>query len=110
MTSFFDANLYHDLVSDKAVTGILHLFNQTPIHWFSKLQSSVKSATFSSEHIAARTRIEQIIDALVTLRYLGAPINGRSMVFGGNESVINSAAIPHSKVHKRWFGLSYHRV
>ena len=27
-----------------------------------------------------------------------------------NESVINSAAIPHSKMHKRWVALSYHRV
>ena len=32
------------------------------------------------------------------------------MVFGNNESVINSAAIPHSRMHKRWVALSYHRV
>jgi hypothetical protein len=32
------------------------------------------------------------------------------MMFGDNESVINSAAIPHSKMHKRWVALSYHRV
>jgi len=32
------------------------------------------------------------------------------MVLGDNESVINSAAIPHSKMHKRWVALSYHRV
>jgi len=32
------------------------------------------------------------------------------MVLGDNESVINSAAIPHSKMHERWVALSYHRV
>jgi len=32
------------------------------------------------------------------------------MVLGDNESVINSAAIPHSKMHKRWVALSCHRV
>jgi len=32
------------------------------------------------------------------------------MMLGDNESVINSAAIPHSKMHKRWVALSYHRV
>jgi len=32
------------------------------------------------------------------------------MVHGDNESVINSAAIPHSKMHKRWVALSCHRV
>jgi len=32
------------------------------------------------------------------------------MVLGENKSVINSTAIPHSKMHKRWVALSYHRV
>jgi hypothetical protein len=110
MTSFFDANLYHDLISGKAVTGILHMFNRTPIDWYSKLQSTVETATFGSEYVAGRTCTEQIIDLRLTLRYLGVPIKGRSMIFGDNESVINSAAIPHSKMHKRWVALSYHRV
>ena len=110
MTSFFDANLYHDLISGKAVTGILHMFNKTPIDWYSKLQSTVETATFGSEYVAARTCTEQIIDLRLTLRYLGVPINGRTMMFGDNESVVNSAAIPHSKMHKRWVALSYHRV
>jgi len=74
------------------------------------LQSTVEMATFGYECVAARTCAEQIIDLRLTLRYLGVPINGRAMVFGDNESVINSAAIPHSKMHKHWVALSYHRV
>ena len=109
-TTFFDANLYHDLISGKSVTGVLHMFNQTPIDWFSKLQSTVETATFGSEYVAGRTATEQIIDLRLTLRYLGVPINGRSWLFGDNESVVNSAAIPNSKMHKRWVALSYHRV
>jgi len=58
MTPFFDANLYHDLISGKSVTGILHQLNKTPIDWYSKLQSTVETATFGSEHIAARTCTE----------------------------------------------------
>ena len=110
MTSFFDANHYHDLISGKSVTGILHQLNKTPIDWYSKLQSTVETATFGSEHIAARTCTEQVIDLRLTLRYLGSPINGPTMVLGDNELVINSAAIPHSKMYKRWVALSYHRV
>ena len=30
-TSYKDANLYHDFTSGKAVTGVLHFVNQTPI-------------------------------------------------------------------------------
>jgi len=36
-TLFVDANLYHDLISGRSVTGILHMFNKTPIDWFSML-------------------------------------------------------------------------
>ena len=109
-TSFYDANLYHDLISGKSVTGVLHLLNRTPIDWYSKLQSTVETATFGSEYVAARTCVEQILDLRLTLRYLGVPIDGASMVFGDNESVVNTASIPHSRLHKRWVALSYHRV
>jgi len=110
VTSFFDANLCHDLISGKSVTGILHQLNKTPIDWCSKSQSTVETATFGSECVAARTCTEQVIDLRLTLRCLGVPINGQTMVLGDNESVINSAAIPHSKMHKRWVALSHHRV
>ena len=69
--SYMDANLLHDLVNGRSVTGILHLFNKTPIDWFSKLQSTVETATYGSEYVAARTCVEQIIDLRTTLRYLG---------------------------------------
>ena len=55
LSSFVDANLYHDLISGKAVTGIIHFFNKTPVDWYSKLQATVETATFGSEYIAART-------------------------------------------------------
>jgi len=67
MTSFFDANLHHDLISGKSVTGILHQLNKTPIDWCSKSQSTVEKATFGSEHVAARTCTEQVIDLRLTL-------------------------------------------
>ncbi len=109
-TSFVDANLYHDLISGRSVTGILHLLNKTPIDWFSKLQSTVETATFGSEYVAARTCTEQIIDLRNTLRYLGVPIDGPSMMFGDNETVVNTASVPQSRLAKRHNALSYHRT
>jgi len=67
VTSFFDANLCHNLVSRKSVTGILHQLNKTPINWHSKSQSTVKTATFGSECVAARTCTEQVIDLHLAL-------------------------------------------
>ena len=105
-----DANLYHDLISGRAVTGILHLLNKTPVDWFSKLQNTVETATYGSEFVAARTCTEQIIDLRTTLRYLGVPVDGPSFMFGDNESVVNSSSIPHAKLHKRHNALSFHRA
>jgi hypothetical protein len=110
MTSFFDANLYHDIITGKSVTGILHMFNQTPIDWFSKLQGTVETATFGSEYVAAKTCTEQIIALRLTLRYLGVPIKGSTMVFGDNETVINTASTPHARLQKRHNALSYHKA
>ena len=109
-TSFVDANLYHDLISGKSVTGILHMANKTPVDWFSKLQSTVETATFGSEYVAARTCVEQILDLRNTFRYLGVPIEGPAMMFGDNETVVNTASLPHGKLHKRHNALSFHRV
>jgi hypothetical protein len=58
------------------VTGILHLANKTPIDWYSKKQSTVKSAAYKSEFVAARACVEQVQVMDVhntrnTLRYLG---------------------------------------
>jgi hypothetical protein len=75
-TSYINANLYHDLISGRSVTGVLHLWNSTPIDWYSKLQGTVEMATFGSEYIATRTCTEQIINHRTTLRYLGVPVKG----------------------------------
>jgi hypothetical protein len=36
LTTYVEANRYHDMVTGRAVTGILHLLNGTPIEWYSK--------------------------------------------------------------------------
>ena len=52
-TTYKNANHFHDFVTGRAVTGILHLLNQTPIDWFSKRQATVETATYRSEFVAA---------------------------------------------------------
>jgi len=44
----------------------------TPVNWYSKLQTTVETATFGSKYVAARNATEQIHDLRLTLRYLGA--------------------------------------
>ena len=110
LTHYVDANLYHDQVTGRSVTGILHMVNGTPIEWYSKKQATVETATYGSEFVAARTCVEQIMDLRTTLRYLGVPIRTHSYMFGDNKSVVDSSMTLHPKLHKRHTALSFHRV
>ena len=107
---YFDANLMHDVLSGKSVTGCVHLANKTPIMWYSKKQATSETATYGAEYIAGRTCIEQIIDLRTTFRYLGIPIKDKSYVFGDNETMIQSSSFPHARLQKRHNILSYHFV
>jgi hypothetical protein len=107
---YFDANLYHDMLTGCSVTGILHLLNKTPIDWHSKKQVTVEMATYGSEFVAGCTCIDQAIDLHIMLHYLGVPICDKSYMFGDNKSVIDSSTIPHAKLHKHHNALSFHCV
>lgn len=106
--SYADANLYHNKMTGKAVTAVLHFINKTPFDWYTRTQSVINTATFGAEATAARTAIEQMRSRKMTLMYLGVPIVGPSILFGDNESVVNTTSRPHGKLHKRHLMLSYH--
>jgi hypothetical protein len=110
ITTYEDANLMSCLLTERSVTGILHLLNQTPIYWYSKKQGSVETATYGSEFVAAKTATEQIMDLKYTVRMMGIPLDGPAWLFGDNQSVIISSTIPHSSLTKRHNALAYHRV
>src|SRR6476469_567191 len=110
ITTFEDANLFHDWTTGRAAMGMLHFLNKTPIEWFSKRQNTVETATYGSEFVAAKTATEQIMDFRYTLRMLGVPLHGPAIMYGDNESVVKSSTIPHSVLTKRHNSLSYHRV
>ena len=108
MTTYVDANLCHDFVTGRSVTGIIHLLNQTIVHYLSKKQPLVETATYGSEYMAARIATEQIMRN--TLRYLGVNLVGPTYMFGDNKTVVDSSNKPKSKLHERHVLLSYHRV
>jgi len=110
LSHYVDANLYHDILTGRSVTGILHYLNKMPIDWYSKKQATVETATYGSELVSAHLVVDQIVDLQLSLQYLGVPICEKSYLFGDNRSVVNTSAKPHSKLHKRHNALSFHRV
>ena len=59
LTTYKDVNLCHNMMTGKAVTGILHLIYQTPVDWFAKKKSTVKTATYCSEFAGQRSNRSQ---------------------------------------------------
>ena len=110
ITTYADANLYHNVLNGKAVTAVLHYLNKTPIDWFSKKQNTVETATFGAESSAARTAIEQMKSIKMLLLYLGVPIHEPSILFGDNKTCVDGLSLPPSRLHKRHLMLSYHYV
>jgi hypothetical protein len=108
--SYFDANLYHDLLTGRAMTGVLHFVNQTLYDWHTKKQATVETATYGSEFSAGRTCVEGVMDMRLTLRYMGVPIEGRTRIFGDNQSMVITSTIPFSAIKKRHNALAIHRV
>jgi hypothetical protein len=57
-TTHKDGNLYHNVSTGRAVTGVLHFINKTPIDWYSRKQSTVETTTHGSEFSSAKTAIQ----------------------------------------------------
>ena len=110
LTRYVDANLYHDWITGRSVTGILTLVNQTPFDWYSGKQPRVETATYGSEFIATRKATEKAIEDRTLFRYLGVPVPWKDYMFGDNESVVNSSTRIDAKLHKRHNALSFHKV
>ena len=110
LTTYVDANLYHDMITGRLVSGILHLINKTPFERFSKKQSTSETATYGSEYNAAQIAVDHIVNHRNMLRYMGVPIKKVTYLFGDNRSVVDSSNIPHAKLHKKHNALSFHRV
>lgn len=107
--TYVDANLEHDKLTGRAVTGILSFVNGTPIDWYSKRQSTCETATYGSEIVAARIAGDKIIDMRTRLRYLGVPIDHTSYMFGDNKAV-TMCGKPNATLSKRHHALNWHRV
>ena len=108
MTTFFDANLLFDYVTGRSCVGIIHMLNKTPIDWYCRKTNMVECGIYSTEFIAMKTAVEQIIELRLTLRYFGCAIRGSLHMFGDNKSVIDSAMFPSYRLKKRTCLLAFH--
>ena len=107
ITASVDADHAHDLVTRGFITGIVALFNNTPIRWVCKRQKTVESSTYGSELVAARVATDLIVELRYTLRSLGVPVEGPALLLGDNMSVVLSTTVPSSVLKKKHCAIGY---
>ena len=85
-TTYFDANLMHDVITGRSASGVLHFLNQTPWEWFSKCQAQVETATYGSEFMAACQAA--VAAGIVRFHYIASEENPSNLLI---------KALPHYK-------------
>ena len=88
----------------------MHIVNQTPEDWYSKMQKTVDTAIYGSEFMADRTATEQIMNLCIVLRDVRVLVLGLSWIFGDNQRVITPSTSTHSSLNKRHNALKYHCI
>ena len=109
ISCFVDANHAGDTSNRRSHTGILIFVNRSPIHWFSKQQSTVEASTFGAEFNAMKTSVEMIEALRYKLRMFGVPLLGSANTFCDNQSVYSNTVEPESTLKKRHHSIAYHR-
>ena len=108
ITIYTDSNHGHDQVTGKSITGIIVLVGRTPVHWVSKRQASVQTATFGAEFIALKKAVEEAITIRYYLQSMGVKVTKPTVIYGDNVASITNTIEPGSPLKKKYLALSYH--
>ena len=110
MTSYTDVNHARNLLTRQSHTGIIHFFNNAPILWYSKRQTTVEASTFRSEFNALRIALDQILAMRQKLRYVEVRVDQPTNVFCDNMSVILNSSKPESTLKRKHNQICFHRL
>ena len=89
-------------------TGFFVFINQGLMQWISKLQATIETSVFGAEFIAMKLGMESLRGLRYKLRMMGVPIDGPSLVYGDNMSVIFNTQSPESTLKKKCNSVAYH--
>ena len=70
----------------------------------------METSAYGSEMVAGRIGVDHCVELRYTLRMMGVPVEGRTLLFGDNESMVKNTTLPQSTLKKRHNAVAYHRV
>jgi hypothetical protein len=109
-TVFVDADHGGDTSTRRSHSGILIYIQDSPVIWYSKKQATVESSTHGAELVATRIAVEMIESLRYKLRMFGVPLDGPSIIYCDNSSVVHNGSRPDSVLKKKHNSISYHKI
>ena len=80
------------------------------IKHYSKRQNTVESSTYSSELVAMRLSVEQLLGIRYKLRMMGIAVAPTSTILSDNQSVATNMQLPSSTLKKKHNSVAFHKV
>ncbi len=90
--------------------GMTILCNTAMTEWVSKKQATIESSVFGTEIIAMRYGIKKLRGLWYKLQMMGVPIDGLSLVYGDNMSIMKISQTPESQLKKKNNATCYHAL
>jgi hypothetical protein len=91
-------------------TGFFVFINGALIQWLSEKQATIETSVFGAEFVAMKIGMESLRGLQYEQRMMGVPIDGPSLIYGDNMSVIHNTLRPESTLKKKSNSIAYHAV
>ena len=108
--TFVDADRAGNLANRRSHTGMVLFLQSAPIIWVSKRQKTVETSTYGAELCAMKLAIEMIEGLRYKIRMMGIPIQGSTLVYCDNESVVHNLSNPESTLKKKHVSIAFHKT
>ena len=108
--AYVDADHARDEATRRSHSGIVLYVNSSPVVWYSKKQTSVKTSTHGSETMATRIAVEMAESLRYKLRMFGIEVDGPTLIYCDNQSVVHNSQNPNSTLKKKHIAISFHKI
>jgi len=108
--AYVDADHARDEATRRSHSGIVLYVNSSPVVWYSKKQTSVQTSTHGSETMATRIAVEMAESLRYKLRMFGIEVDGPTLIYCDNQSVVHNSQNPNSTLKKKHIAISFHKI
>jgi hypothetical protein len=107
---YVDSNPAGEKKTRQSRVGFFIFINRALIQWLSKKQATIETSVFGAEFVAMNIGKESLRGLRYKLQMMGVPIDGPSLIYGDNMSVIHNTQQPESTLKNKSNSIAYHAV